>query len=182
MLGLAVGIACLAACGGGSAPAGTAAPTPGPGSGSGTTAAPSRTSPPAPATASTPAPTPVEGRCPYLDADTVAGTVGQHITRTMVTPTRPHPGCSFYRPSGEPAVDIAVSVLADPTQAQGRAIAIGGGAANPVTGLADGGVVAVTTDGAVLAVSKGRALVVVRINQRSSLEAKELARYVLDGL
>ena len=60
--------------------------------------------------------------------------------------------------------------------------AIGGRAANPVNGLADGGVVAVTADGAVLAVSKGRTLVVVRINQRSSLEAKELARYVLAGL
>jgi len=124
----------------------------------------------------------VQGRCPYLDADTVAGTVGQHIARTTVTPTRPYPGCSFYRPNGEPAADVTVSVLPGPIQAQTKAIAIGGQAANPVTGIGDGGTVRVTAEGAVLAVSKSRTLVVVRINQRSSLEAKEIARYVLAGL
>jgi hypothetical protein len=99
-----------------------------------------------------------------------------------VTPTRPYPGCTFYRPNGEAAADIAVSVLASPTAAQAKAIAVGGKAANPVNGLGDGGVVAITDDGAVLAVSTGRTLVVVRINQRISLEAKEIARAVLAGL
>jgi hypothetical protein len=99
-----------------------------------------------------------------------------------VTPTRPYPGCSFYRPNGEPAAGVTVSVLPGPIQAQSEAIAIGGQAANPVTGIGDGGVVRVTGEGAVLAVSRSRTLVVVRINQRSSLEAKELARYVLARL
>jgi hypothetical protein len=117
-----------------------------------------------------------------MDASAVAGIVGQHIARTTVTPTRPYPGCSFYRPNGEPAAEVAVSVLAGPIQAQARAIAIGGQAANPVSGIGDGGVVRVTGDGAVLAISQSKTLIVVRINQRSSLEAKEIARYVLAGL
>jgi len=117
-----------------------------------------------------------------VDADSVAGVVGQHISHATVTPTRPHPGCSFYRPNGERAVDVAVSMLPGPVQAQNEAISIGGRAAGPVDGLGDGGVVAVTADGAVLAVSKGRTLLVIRINQRSSLEAKEIARYVVNRI
>lgn len=181
---LAVGAVLVAGCWGGSTPADTAAPATGATSPSHSTAArPSRPAGTPTTTApSTPAPSPVPGRCPYLDADTVAGTVGQHIARTMVTPTRPYPGCSFYRPNGEPAADVTVSVLSGPIQAQTKAIAIGGQAANPVTGIGDGGAVRVTAEGAVLAVSKSRTLVVVRINQRSSLEAKEIARYVLAGL
>ena len=45
-----------------------------------------------------------------------------------------------------------------------------------------GGAVAITADGAVLAVSSGTALVVVRINQRISLEATELAKLVVATL
>jgi hypothetical protein len=45
--------------------------------------------------------------------------------------------------------------------------------------VADGGTVAITAAGAVLAVSKGAALVVVRINQRISLEAIEIAKLVV---
>ena len=117
-----------------------------------------------------------------MDADTVAGTVGQHIVRTTVTRTRPYAGCTFYRPNGEAAAEFSVSILASPTQAQAKAIAIGGRSANGVDGVGDGGVVAITDAGAVLAVTKSRTLIVVRINQRSSLEAKEIARYVLAGL
>jgi hypothetical protein len=48
--------------------------------------------------------------------------------------------------------------------------------------VADGGTVAITGDGALLAVSKARALVVVRINQPVSLEAIELAKLVVARL
>jgi hypothetical protein len=127
-------------------------------------------------------PAAVDGACPYASAEQVAETVGQHIDRTTVTPTRPYPGCSFYRPNGEQAADVQVTVLATATAAQARAIAVGGRGANPVGRLGDGGVVALTPTGAVLAVSKGRALVVVRINQRISLEAREIAGYVVARL
>jgi hypothetical protein len=150
------------------------------------TSAPAASTPPAkpkPSSrpAQTPPPSPVEGNCPYVPSDTVQDIVGQHISRTTVTATEPHPGCSFYRPNGELAADIQVSVLATAVAAQTRAIQVGGRGANGVTGrdIGDGGVVAITDTGALLAVSKGRALVVVRINQKISLEARELATYVV---
>jgi hypothetical protein len=117
-----------------------------------------------------------------VDAPTVMDIVGQHIARTTVTRTTPHPGCAFYRPSGEKAADVAVSVLPTAAAAQTRAVRLPGAGANPVDSVADGGAVAITGDGAVLAVSKGRALVVVRINQRISLEAIELAKLVVAKL
>lgn len=139
---------------------------------------------PAPKPAPRPAPKPVtvDAPCPYAGSGTVAGTVGQRISRTTVTRTRPHVGCGFYRPSGEKAADIAVSVLASPAAARARAIAVAGRGANPVDAVGDGGAVTITDTGAVLGVSEGRALVVVRINQRISLAAVEIARMVVATL
>jgi hypothetical protein len=111
----------------------------------------------------------------------VQETIGQHIDRSTVTATKPFPGCSFYRPNGEQAADVQVSVLATAAAAQARAIALGGRSANPVN-VGDGGVVALTPTGALLAASKGKALVVIRIIQRISLEARELAGYVVAHL
>ena len=148
-------------------------------------AAPTRTVPPttAPVTpASTRPPVTVDAPCPYAGAATVMDIVGQHIARTTVTSTTPHPGCAFYRPNGEKAADLAVSVLASATAAQAEAIRLTGPGANPVDTVADGGTVAITGDGALLAVSKARALVVVRINQPVSLEAIELAKLVVARL
>ena len=73
-------------------------------------------------------------------------------------------------------------MLASPAAARARAVAAAGAGANPVDGVADGGAVAITDAGAVLGVSKGRALVVVRINQRISLEAVEIAKLVVAKL
>ena len=72
-----------------------------------------------------------------------------------------------------------MSVLPTAAAAQARAITLPGKGANPVGTVADGGTVAITVGGAVLAVSKGAALVVVRINQRISLEAIEIAKLVV---
>ncbi|HEY6748272.1 MAG TPA: DUF2020 domain-containing protein [Mycobacteriales bacterium] len=121
----------------------------------------------------------VDGPCPYADRATVMDIIGQHLDRTTVTSTTPHPGCAFYRPNGEKAAEIAVSVLPTAAAAQARAITLPGRGANPVDTVADGGMVAITAGGAVLAVSKGPALVVVRINQRISLEAVEIAKLVV---
>jgi UPF0176 protein len=143
------------------------------------------TTPARPTTTPAPAPTPtrpavtVDGPCPYADRDTVMDIIGQHLLRTTVTSTTPHPGCAFYRPNAEKAVEIAVSVLPTAAAAQARAITLPGRGANPVQTVADGGTVAITGTGAVLAVSKGRTLVVVRINQPISLEAVEIAELVV---
>jgi Domain of unknown function (DUF2020) len=141
---------------------------------------PVRTTPPRPSP--TPPPVTVDAPCPYADVAAVMDIVGQHIDRTTVTKTTPHPGCAFYRPNAEKAAEIAVSVLPDATAAQTQAIRLPGAGANPVDAIGDGGTVAITDDGAVLAVSKGTALVVVRVNQRISLEAEELAKLVVAKL
>jgi Domain of unknown function (DUF2020) len=177
VLGLAAGIL-LTGCD--SAGQDRAAPVPT--SAATTTAAPTRRpaakpTPPKP-TPTRPAVT-VDGPCPYADRAAVMDIVGQHLDRTTVTSTTPHPGCAFYRANGERAAEIAVSVLPTAAAAQARAITLPGRGANPVATVADGGTVAITGTGAVLAVSKGRALVVVRINQRISLEAVEIAKLVV---
>jgi UPF0176 protein len=177
VLGLIAGVlltGCDTASQDSAAPVPTVAPT--------TTAVPTTARPtpkPRPATPkrTRPAVT-VDGPCPYADRATVMDIIGQHLGRTTVTTTTPHPGCAFYRPNGEKAAEIAVSVLPTAAAAQARAIRLPGKGANPVETVADGGTVAITTGGAVLAVSKGTALVVVRINQRISLEAVEIAKLV----
>ncbi|HEV7657005.1 MAG TPA: DUF2020 domain-containing protein [Mycobacteriales bacterium] len=173
VIGLALGVL-LAGCD--TASQDSAAPVP-------TTVAPTTAAPTTTTTAAKPTPTPpsvtVDGPCPYADTATVMDIIGQHLGRTTVTTTTPHPGCAFYRPNAEKAVEVTVSVLAGATAAQAQAIRIGGSGANPVTGVGDGGTVAIVAAGAVLAVSKGAALVVVRINQQISLEAIELAKLVV---
>jgi hypothetical protein len=174
VLGLAAGLL-LAGCGGAGGEAAPAPSTP--------PAAPSSpTATRAVTPTRTPPPVTVDAQCPYADAATVMDIVGQHIARTTVARTTPHPGCAFYRPNGEKAADVAVSVLTSPAAAQAEAIRLTGPAANPVDSVGDGGTVAITGDGAVLAVSTGPALVVVRINQRISLEAIELAKLVVARL
>jgi UPF0176 protein len=177
VLGLAAGIlltGCDSATQDSAAPAPTTAPT--------TTAAKPRPAPrPTKATPTRPAVT-VDGPCPYADVATVMDIIGQHLDRSTVTKTTPHPGCAFYRPNAERAAEIAVSVLPTAAVAQARAITVPGRGANPVESVGDGGTVAITDSGAVLAVSKGPALVVVRINQRISLEAVEIAKLVVAKL
>jgi uncharacterized protein DUF2020 len=176
VLGLAAGLL-LAGCDGGDREAAPAPSTQAATPSSTRVATPTRTPP-----TRTPQPVTVEAPCPYADAATVRDIVGQHIARVTVTRTTPHPGCAFYRPNGEKAADVAVSVLANPAAAQAEAIRLTGPTANPVDSVGDGGTVAITGDGATLAVSSGAALVVVRINQRVSLEAIELAKLVVATL
>ncbi len=107
-------------------------------------------------------------------------TVGQHIERTTYTTTSHElvPSCTFYRPDGEPAADVAVTAYPTMVEAQNAAISRGTSAADPVDDVADGGVVLVAEGSTVLAVTSGRTLLVVTINQASSLEAREIAAEV----
>lgn len=168
----------LAGCGAGGGSGGVAAPVPtGIPTMSASAPRPAATRPAPPPASSIPAP--VDAPCPYADARTVSDTVGQHIARTTLTRTTPYPACAYYRPNGEVAVVVAVSEADTPRRAQQRALSIGGAAANPVEGIGDGGSVLVAGDTATLAVSKGRAVVKVVINQASSLEAREMAKLVV---
>ncbi len=163
-----------------SAPAASvpAAPT-----GTSSAAGPTSTARPTPSAVSA-APSPVEGDCPYLDAGFVQDTVGQHIDRTTVTATSHEslPTCTFYRPDGDPAAEVALTELATAVAAQTAAIRIGTPAADPVDGIADGGVVLASPGQTVLAVSSGSTLLVVTINQESSLEARAIAAQVASQL
>lgn len=125
-------------------------------------------------------PVTAEGECYYLETSFVEQTVGQHIERTTYT-TSSHeliPSCTFYRPDGDPAADVAVTAFPTALEAQNAAIRTGTPAADPVDGLADGGIVLVTPDRTVLAVTSGPILLVVTINQASSLEARAIAAEV----
>lgn len=141
-----------------------------------------RTTPPKASPAPTPPPVTVEAECPYADRDAMSGIVGQRLTRTTVVRTRPHVGCGYYRPDGERAVDIEVTVLAGASAARARAAAAAGRTSDPVRDVADGGSVAVVDDGTVLGVSEGAKLVVVKVNQRVPLEAVEIAKLVVANI
>lgn len=125
-------------------------------------------------------PVTAEGACSYLDTAFVQETVGQRIARTTYTTTSHEllPSCTFYRPDGEPAADVALTAFPTVLEARNAAITRGTTAANPVDDVADGGVVLVTEGSTVLAVTSGRILLVVTINQASSLEAQAIAAEV----
>jgi hypothetical protein len=118
-----------------------------------------------------------DGACPYFSTDFAQQTVGQHLVRSTVTTTQPYHGCTLYRPDGAPAITVTVTIYATPLAAQEKAVSVLGAGANP-TDVGDRGTVAIVADGAKLAASKGRYLLLVVINQQSSLQAHDLAAAV----
>lgn len=135
---------------------------------------------PSPTATTTPTPVTADGDCFYLDTGFVEATVGQRIERTTYTTTSHEslPGCTFYRSDGEPAADVAITTYDSAVQAQIAAVDLGTAAANPIDDIADGGVVTVSVERTVLAVTSGSTLLVVTINQASSLEARAIAAEV----
>lgn len=129
-----------------------------------------------------PVATQAEGPCPYLDTTFIMQAVGQHISSTLVTtttpPVGPLPQCDFFRSSGESVATVRTETTASPVAAKTAAIAVAP-QGNPVTDVADGGVVLVGAGTTTVAVSKGVVVVVVVINQESSLQAREIAGQVV---
>lgn len=170
----------LAGCGGGTDGAGSTTPATTPPASS-PSAAPTTTAP-APTTAAEPVTT--EADCPYLDTAYVEGTVGQRTPTVTTTgvPGGPPPTCTFDKPNGEPALVVEISQAADPVAAQTAAVervaALGGTA---VRDIGDGGGIAVGPQ-TVLAVADGSLVVVVTVNQESSLQAREIARTVVGAV
>jgi len=169
----------LSACGGAAdpAPATPSAPA------TSATAAPTT---PAPTTAATSSAEPVttEQDCPYLGTTTVEDVVGQKTPTVTTTgvPGGPPPSCTFAKPNGEAALTVEISQVADSVAARTAAVervaAIGGTA---VTDIADGGGIAVGPS-TVLAVADGTLVVVVTVNQESSLQAREIATAVVGAV
>ena len=119
-----------------------------------------------------------DGACPYLATDFVMQTVGQHLARTTVTTvtTAVPASCAFYRPDGALAAKVDGAQFASAAEAAAKVRSVTGAGANGVSDVGDGGAVAITNDGAVLAASRGDTVLVITINQQSSLEATELAQ------
>jgi hypothetical protein len=119
-------------------------------------------------------PVTTDAACPFLGTAFVQDTVGQHIGRVTTTSTRPS-SCAYYRSDGGVIATVDRSTYAGAEQAAAAGRARTGARANPVGDIGDGGTVAITGSGAVLAVTQGAVLIVVQINQQSSLECRELA-------
>ena len=151
-----------------------------------TSVSPTPTSPapttPAPTTAE---PVTTEQDCPYLATGQVEDVVGQRTPTVTTTgvPGGPPPGCTFAKPDGEPALVVEITQAADPiaarTAAVERVAGIGGTA---VDDIADGGGIVVGADQTVLAVADGTLVVVVTVNQESSLQAREIAQAVVGAV
>jgi hypothetical protein len=119
-----------------------------------------------------------DGACPYFSTLFAEQTIGQHLARSTVTTTRPYPGCTLYRPDGGKAIEIQIRLYPTALRAQQSAVTLLGASANP-TAVGDRATVLIVADGARLVASKARYLVVVFINQQSSLQAHDVAAAVI---
>jgi hypothetical protein len=122
-----------------------------------------------------------DGVCPYFGRTYAMQTIGQHLTRSTVTSTRPYPGCTLYRPDGGKAIELRVTAYPNAVAAGERAVTLLGSGANPVA-VGDHAVVVIVADGTRLAASKGRYVLQVFINQQSSLEAHDIAMAVVNKI
>lgn len=131
-----------------------------------------------------PAPTPaVDGDCPYLDASFVEETNGQRVSDVKLSADTP-PACFFYRGSG--AVQLTVHVVTGVDPAVARALvdqAAPVATSDPATvpGGWDGGKQP-TDEGAVFAVAKDGAAVVVTTNQNQTIKASRVAEQAIEAL
>lgn len=134
-----------------------------------------------------PAPHPARtANCPYLDRDGVARTNGQHVGKVRIGAPGadgPHPACFFYRPDGSLQLTVRVYVgSADVAHAliDAAAPVATSAMANDPAGWTGGE--QPTRDGAVYAVTKGNAAVVVTTNQHQTIKAREVAEQTITGL
>jgi hypothetical protein len=150
-----------------------------------TVAAPNATSTTSEAQAAALPPEPrptAEGPCPYLDEAYVEETNGQRVSKVAISADQP-PTCFFHRPdgsvqltvriySGDPAVAEALVDAAAPVATSNPAELAGGwkGGAQP------------TDEGAVYAVAKEGAAVVVTTNQEQTIKAKQVAQESISAL
>jgi UPF0176 protein len=161
-----------------------------------TTACSVRPSEPAPTT--TPAPPPPTtavvavppdpqptgaGPCPYLTTTFVADANGQHVSKVQTSAEQPHPACFFYALTGK--LQLTVRVYTG-DQAVAKALvdkAAPIDTSDPATDPPgwQGGYQS-TDDGAVYAVAKGGAAVIVTTNQKQTVKARTVAKQAISAL
>lgn len=138
------------------------------------------------ATPTGPPPTPepsADGECPYLPSTDVAQANGQLVRKVRLSEGAPTPACFFYAD----ATDVQLSVWVfqgEPTTAKAvvdRAAPIA--SSNPASSPEGWNGGSVSNDqGAVYAVAKGGAAVVVSSNQQQTIKAKRIAETVVANL
>jgi hypothetical protein len=122
------------------------------------------------------------GPCPYLEESYVEETNGQRVSEVQTSVDQP-PACFFYRPDG--SVQLTVRVYTGDA-AVAKAIvdaAAPVATANPaeLTGGWKGGAQP-TEAGAIYAIAKDTAAVVVTTNQEQTIKAKQIAQQSITSL
>jgi hypothetical protein len=148
--------------------------------------APPSSAPAATSTAAQPPPEPQPagpGPCPYLTTPFVADANGQHVSKVQTSADRPHPACFFYALSGKLQLTVQVYV-GDPAVAKAlvdkSAPLSSSNPANDPAGWQGGS--EPTDTGAVYAVAKGGAAVVVTTNQQQTVKARTVAKQTISAL
>jgi UPF0176 protein len=158
------------------------------------TTACSQTSPSAPtsttptATTATPAQLPPDpqpasaGPCPYLTDTFVANANGQRVSKVQTSADKPHPTCFFYALTGELQLTVRV-YSGDPSVAKAlvdKAAPVD--TSNPADRAGWRGGYQSTEGGAVYAVAKSGAAIIVTSNQKLTVKARTVAEQVIAAL
>lgn len=123
------------------------------------------------------------GPCPYLGTSFVADANGQHVSKVQTSSDEPHPACFFYALNGKLQLTVRVYV-GDPAVATAlvdkAAPLSSSDPANDPPGWQGG--YQPTDTGAVYAVAKGGAAVVVTTNQKQTVKARTVAEQTISAL
>lgn len=152
--------------------------------------APSAESAPRPATTTSAAPTAPakpepakDGTCPYLDTKFVAEANGQLVRKTMLSTDQPHPTCFFYANATEVQLTVRVYVgdkkIAKTLVDEAAPVDQSNEATVPAGWK---GSYMATENGAVYAVAKDGAAVVVTTNQKQTIKARRIAETAIGNL
>ena len=117
-----------------------------------------------------------DGACPYLDTTFVADANGQLVRKVMLSTDEPHPACFFYANATEIQLTVRVYVgdakIAKTSVNEAAPVADSSPATVPA-GWEGGSMT--TSSGAVYAVAKDGAAVVVTTNQKQTIKARRIA-------
>ncbi|SDY79193.1 protein of unknown function [Saccharopolyspora shandongensis] len=123
------------------------------------------------------------GPCPYLTNTFVADANGQRVSKVQISADKPHPACFFYALTGELQLTVR-AYSGDPAVAKAlvdKAAPVD--TSNPATDEAgwQGGYQS-TEGGAVYAVAKDGAAIIVTTNQKLTVKARTVAKQAIAAL
>ncbi|HEY0499971.1 MAG TPA: DUF2020 domain-containing protein [Kutzneria sp.] len=123
------------------------------------------------------------GQCPYLASSFVEDANGEKVTKVMLSADKPHPACFFYSFGNDKQMTVQVYVgdAGSATALVNKAAPIDTSDKAELPGGWAGGSEA-TSGGAVYAVSKAGAAVVVTTDQKQTIKAKQVAKQAIAAL